>query len=49
MKKRKYYRRCGICGERFEQSEMARDEGSPTGWLCVDCHMAQHLDYDEED
>ena len=26
MKKRKYYRKCGICGERYEQSEMVRDE-----------------------
>lgn len=49
QKKRKYYRKCGICGERFEQSDMVRDYGSETGWLYVDCHMAQHLDYDEED
>lgn len=49
MKKRKYFRTCGICGEKFEQGDMVRDPGSSTGWLCVDCHMAQHLDYDEED
>lgn len=49
MKKRKYYRKCGICGERFEQSDMVRTDESPNGWLCVDCHMAQHLEYDEED
>lgn len=48
MKKRKYFRTCGICGERIEQSEMVRDRGSETGWLCVTCHMAQHLEYDEE-
>lgn len=48
VKKRKYYRKCGICGERFEQSDMVRTDESPNGWLCVDCHMAQHLEYDEE-
>lgn len=45
--KRKYYRKCGICGERFEQSEMVRDEGSETGWLCVDCHIKEHLENEE--
>lgn len=49
MKKRKYYRRCGICGERFEQSEMVNDEGSPTGWICGDCCMDVHPEYEEED
>lgn len=48
MKKRKYYRKCGICGERFEQSEMVRDEGSPTSWICVDCHMVIHPEYEED-
>lgn len=46
-KKRKYYRKCGICGERFEQSEMVRDEWSETGWLCVDCHIKEHLENEE--
>lgn len=45
--KRKYYRKCGICGERFEQSEMVRDKGSETGWLCVDCHMKEHSENEE--
>lgn len=49
MKKRKYYRRCGICGERHEQSEMVRDEGSSTGWICGDCCMGVHPEYEEED
>ena len=49
MQTRKYYRACGICGERCDQSDMVRTDESPTGWLCVDCHMAQHLEYDEED
>lgn len=49
MKKRKYFRKCGICGERHEQSEMVRNEGSPTGWICDDCHMGIHPEYDEDD
>jgi predicted RNA-binding protein YlxR (DUF448 family) len=44
-KKRKYYRKCGICGERHEQSEMIRDNGSPNGWLCMDCHIDKHTDW----
>ena len=36
-KKRKYYRKCGICGSRHEQSEMVRTDNSPNGWLCHDC------------
>lgn len=34
---RKYIRKCGICGARYEQSEMQRDEDSPNGWICHDC------------
>ena len=49
MKKRKYYRKCGVCGERFEQGEMVRDNGSTTGWLCDDCYMQKHIEYYEED
>ena len=30
-KKRKYYRKCGVCGERHEQSEMLRTINSPNG------------------
>lgn len=48
MKKRKYYRKCGICGERYEQSEMVRDECSPTGWICFDCCMGVHPEYEED-
>ncbi len=36
-KPRKYYRKCGVCKERHEQSEMQRDEDSPNGWICQDC------------
>ena len=36
--KRKYYRRCGNCGERLEQSEMVRTELAENGWLCKECY-----------
>lgn len=48
-KMRKYYRKCGICGERYEQSEMIRTDQSSTGWVCKDCHADEHPEYDEED
>jgi len=46
-KKRKYYRKCGICGERFEQSEMIRTNSSPNGWFCWDCHNLADPEYDD--
>ena len=46
-KKRKYYRKCGVCSKRYEQSEMIRTSRSPNGWLCFDCHNAKHLEYDD--
>lgn len=45
---RKYYRKCGVCGERHEQSEMIRTNRSPNGWVCFDCHNAEHPEYDIE-
>ena len=48
MKKRKYYRKCGVCGCRHEQSEMIRTDKSPNGWICVDC-WADNNDPDWED
>lgn len=45
-KKRKYYRKCGICGERHEQSEMIRTDESPNGWMCLDCHNIEFPEYD---
>ena len=43
-KKRKYYRKCVICGIRLEQSEMVRDDCSPNGWLCMHCHCDKHME-----
>ena len=43
--KRKYYRKCGICGEKHEQSEMIRTDNSPNGWICFDCHNAEYPEY----
>lgn len=37
-KKRKYFRKCGCCGERYEQSEMIRTDDSPNGWMCEECY-----------
>lgn len=46
-KKRKYYRKCGICGDRYEQSKMIRTNSSPNGWLCWNCHDIAHPEYDD--
>ena len=45
-KKRKYYRKCGVCNEQHEQSEMIRTENSPNGWICKDCYYEKHLEYE---
>lgn len=47
QKKRKYYRKCGMCGERHEQSEMHRDYCSPNGWICDECENDLHPEWDE--
>ena len=46
-KERKYYRICGICGKRFEQSDGVRDDGSDTGWICDECHDELHPEYED--
>ena len=48
-KPRKYFRKCGICGDRHEQSEMIRTNESPNGWLCVHCHQDAHTHYYAEE
>jgi hypothetical protein len=47
-KKRKYYRKCGVCGCRHEQSAMVRTDCSPNGWLCFHC-WEDNSDPDWED
>ena len=49
-KKRKYYRKCGLCGKRYEQSDMVRTNRVDNGWLCHDCYE-DHLEpiWDEND
>lgn len=44
-KKRKYFRKCGVCGERCEQSEMIRTDESPNGWLCANCYDNEFPEY----
>ena len=44
---RKYFRVCGICGEKHEQSEMIRTDESPNGWMCQEC--AEYEDFDDDD
>lgn len=46
--KRKYYRKCGLCGERHEQSEMIRTDCSPNGWICKECKWKEHPEYEVE-
>jgi hypothetical protein len=47
-KKRKYFRKCGRCEARLEQSDMIRTDKSPNGWLCSDCYYAEHPEYLDE-
>ena len=47
-KKRRYIRRCGVCGERYDQRDMIRDNNSSNGWICHDCHAIKHPEYDIE-
>ena len=48
-KKRKYFRKCGVCGSRHEQSDMIRTNLSPNGWIYVDCHISEHPEYYDEE
>lgn len=45
-KQRKYFRKCGVCGERHEQSEMIRTNQSPNGWICFECFNLVHPEYE---
>lgn len=48
-KRRKYYRHCGICGIRFEQTNMIRTNLSPNGWLCLKCYYEERPEYEIDD
>ena len=45
-RKREYFRKCGVCGRRFNQKDMIRDDCSDNGWICTDCHNDEY--HDEE-
>ncbi len=48
LKKRKYYRKCPVCGERLEQKEMIRSNEYDGGWVCRDCYFYtqdEHIEY----
>lgn len=37
--KRKYFRKCGVCDVKAQQSKLIRvsPQISPNGWICADC------------
>lgn len=47
-KKRKYFRKCGICTEHYEQSEMIQTYNSSNGWICAGCQQKIHPEYEIE-
>ena len=47
-KKRKYFRKCGVCGERHEQAEMIRTDESPNGCVCRECYFSIYNEYEIE-
>lgn len=44
MAKRKYFRKCGECDSRDEQSNMIRTNKSCNGWMCKECYEEITLD-----
>lgn len=45
---RQYFRKCGCCGCRHEQSELIRTNNSPNGWICLECFNTYNdPDYEE--
>ena len=48
-KRRKYYRKCGCCGERHEQNDMKRTDMAPGGWICLDCYLSMHPEFEIEE
>ena len=47
--KRKYYRKCGYCGKRFEQKDMVRTDLARNGWLCKECYESEEPLFDVEE
>jgi len=45
-RKRNPRHKCGVCGELCLQSDMVKDIGSDTGWICCDCFYIIHPEYD---
>lgn len=41
----KFFRVCGLCGEKYQQSAMIRNKKSSTGWVCRDCFEDENSDY----
>lgn len=52
-KKRKYNRKCGVCGRRYEQSYMYRvpQKIVSNGWICPQCnnYLVNENYYETED
>ena len=48
-KKRKYYRHCGFCDFRFEQSNGFRVKWSPNGWVCDKCKFEYEMEHLDEE
>ena len=49
MNKRKYFRICPVCKNRYEQGDMVRTSESCTGWICFDCFERFHQEQFCED
>ena len=47
--KRKYYRKCGYCGKRFEQKDMVRTDLVRNGWLCKECYESEEPLFDVDE
>ena len=47
--KRKYIRKCGYCGKRFEQKDMVRTDLVRNGWLCKECYESEEPLFDVDE
>lgn len=47
--KRKYIRKCGYCGKRFEQKDMVRTDLVRNGWLCKECYESEEPPFDVDE